>query len=263
MAEAHIIDVHAHVRIDAESDHETQVQVEHTLRKMDLNGIDAVVLSPHPSYETPLGTQSTRHQNTSVRSILDRWPDRFPWGLGVAEPRHGDRAAAEATIAVQDLGLSGLIFDHDVAGLPIDGDAMRPILDALRAPHPRIVAVATYAYGVLRSPFRLVRMARAYPELSFINMGAFQDITHESASIDMAEQLPNVYFSLSLAKTQLFTVEKAVAAAGADRVLFGSGLHDVEVSHHLEMVKIANISPEERAAVLGGAAAQLFGGQSL
>lgn len=262
MTDTGVIDVHAHVRIDADSHHTTLDQAADTLRKMDRNGIAAAVLSPHPAYETPRGTRSTRAQNTALRDVMDRWPDRFPWGLGVAEPRHGDPAADETRTAVGDLGLSGLVFDHDVAGLPIDADAMRPILDAVQASSARIAAVTTYAYGVLRSPFRLARMADAYPEVSFINLGAFQDITHESASLEMALRLPNVYFSLSLAKTQLFTVEKAVEAAGAERVLFGSALHDVEVSHHLEMVRIAQISDAERALVLGHATTRLFGGHA-
>jgi predicted TIM-barrel fold metal-dependent hydrolase len=251
-----ILDVHVHAALDAEKG--SFGSVDDVLRKMDVNGIDQAVLSPWPAYETPDGVRSTARQNDALRATLDAHPDRFPVGLGVAEPRHGERASAEARRAVQDLGLSGLAFDSDVNGIAIDGDPVRVILDAVVETPGVVVAFSTMAYSVLRSSFRLGIVARRFPTLQFISLNAFMDITHEVASYDLAERCENIWFDLGCAKTQLSTVERAVEAIGPDRVLFGSAIPDVERSHHLEMVRIAEVSDDVRAAILGGNARRLF-----
>ncbi|TDE09297.1 amidohydrolase family protein [Jiangella asiatica] len=257
MPDPTVLDVHVHVAFDAPTG--SADSVEGVLRTMDANGIDTAVLSPSPSYETPLGVRSTAAQNDAARRAVDAWPDRFPVGLGVAEPRHGRRGADEAHRALTELGLSGLVFDNDVCGQPIDGDAMRPLLDAAATVPGAVMAVFTMAYSVLRSPFRLGVVARRNPSLRFVSFNAFMDITHEAASVDLAERQPNIWFDLACAKTQLSTVERAVQQIGADRILFGSAIPDVARSHHLEMVRVADIDDDDRALILGGNARRLFG----
>lgn len=256
MADADVLDAHLHIAFDRPG---SLAGAEDALRRMDRNGIGAAVASPAPDYETPDGVRSTRAQNEALAGVLARWPDRFPAGLGVAEPRHGAAAVAEARRALADDGLRGLVFDNDVAGLAIDSEAMLPILEELAAREGAVAAVYTAAYSVLRSPFRLGIVARRLPGLRFLALNAFADITHETASQDLAERQDNIWFCLGNAKTQLYTVERAVEHIGAGRVLFGSGIPLVERSLHLEMVRIAEIPEETRGAILAGNARRLFG----
>lgn len=257
MPDPTVLDVHVHVAFDAPAG--SPGSVDGVLRTMDANGIEAAVVSPSPAYETPLGVRSTAAQNDAVRRVLDARPDRFPAGLGVAEPRHGRRGASEAHRALTTLGLHGLVFDNDVCGQPIDGEAMQPLLETAAAVPGAVVAVYTMAYSVLRSSFRLGVVARRHPSLRFVAFNAFMDITHEAASVDLAERQPNIWFDLGCAKTQLSTVERAVELIGAERILFGSAIPDVARSHHLEMVRIAEIGDDVRAQILGGNARRLFG----
>jgi len=251
-----VLDVHVHVALDAPKG--GFGSIDDVLRKMDANGIDQAVLAPWPGYETPDGVRSTARQNDGLRAELDAHPDRFPVGLGVAEPRHGAPAADEARRAVEELGLRGLSFDSDVNGIAIDSDSVAVILEAIRPVPGVVIAFTTMAYSVLRSSFRLGIVARRFPDLRFVSLNAFMDITHEVASYDLAERCPNIWFDLGCAKTQLSTVERAVEGVGADRVLFGSAIPDVERSHHLEMVRIAELDDDVRSAVLGGNARALF-----
>lgn len=259
MPDVEVVDARLHIALDAAPT--DPGGVEDVLRRMDRNGIATAVAAPAPAYETPDGVASTARQNAALRAVLDRWPDRFLAGLGVAEPRHGARAVPEARRAVTDLGLAGLAFDNDVAGLAIDSDAMLPLLEELSGHEGVVAAVVTGAYSVLRSPFRLGVVARRLPTLRFLACNAFADITHETASHDLAERCPNVWFCLDNAKTQLFTVERAVEHVGAGRVLYGSGIPAVERSLHLEMVRIADVTDEDRARILGSTARRLFGGR--
>lgn len=257
MPDEEVVDAHLHIALDAAP--RDAGGVEDVLRRMDRNGIASAVAAPLPEYETPDGLASSRRQNIALRAVLDRWPDRFPAGLGVAEPRHGARAVDEARVAVADLGLAGLAFDNDVAGLAIDSDAMLPILEELAERDGAVAAIVVGAYSVLRSPFRLGIVARRLPSLHFLALNAFADITHETASHDLAERCPNIAFCLGNAKTQLFTVERAVERIGADRVLYGSGIPRVERSLHLEMVRIADVTEDDRVRILAGNARRLFG----
>lgn len=258
MADPDVVDVHVHIAVDAARGPTSAGSVDDVLRKMDANGIGAAVAMPAPAYETPQGVASSAAQNDAIHAVTQKWPDRFPVALGVAEPRHGERGAREAQRALSGLGLGGLVFDNDVSGLAIDSDSMVTILERAADVPGRVVAVYTMAYSVLRSPFRLGVVARRFPAVSLVNLNAFLDITHESASYDLAERCENIWFDLGCAKTQLFTVEKAVERIGEHRLLFGSAIPDVEHSHHLEMVRIADVSADVRAKILAGNARRLF-----
>lgn len=258
MPEPDVFDVHLHISFDADAGPGGS-SVDDVLRKMDSNGIATAVASPWPGYETPNGVHSTRAQNEALHDVLLRWPDRFPVGLGVSEPRHGARAVDEARWALRGLGLAGLVFDNDFNGLSIDSAAMLPILEELAGTPDAVAAVYTGAYSVLRSPFRLGIVARRFPALRFLSLNSFADITYETASYDLAERLENIWFCLGNAKTQLFTVERAVERIGSQRVLFGSGIPLIERSHHLQMVMVADITEGARADVLAGSARRLFG----
>jgi predicted TIM-barrel fold metal-dependent hydrolase len=254
MAVSEVVDVHVHIPLGGGDNRQG---VDDVLRRMDRNGISAAVVSPAPDYETPYGVASTRAQNEALVAVLARWPDRFPVGLGVAEPRHGPPGVVEARRALGD-GLGGLVFDNDVCGLAIDSDAMAPLLEEVAGRPGAVAACYLGAYSVLRSPFRLGVVARRLPQLRLLALHAFADITHETASVDLAERQANIWFCLSNAKTQLYTVERAVAQIGADRVLFGSGIPLVDRSLHLEMVRIADISDQDRQAILADNARRLF-----
>lgn len=251
-----IIDASARVIVDAQPG--AFGSAEDVLRKMDANRIDRAVVAPHPAYETPHGVASSAAQNDGIRAVLDRWPDRFPAGLGTAEPRHGRAAHAEAKRAVRELGLRGLSFDNDVAGLPIDSPSVFNLLDSVSDEGDLVMEFFTGAYSVLRSMFRLAAVANRFPSMQFVALNAFNDITHEAGSKDLADRCPNVWFDFGRAKSQLFTVERAVEALGVDKLLFGSVLPDAECVLSLRMVQIAGITDEQRSRILAGNVSRLF-----
>ena len=252
-----IVDASARIVVDAAAG--AFGSPEDVLRKMDANGIARAAIAPHPAYETPLGIASSARQNDGIRAALDKWPDRFPVGLGVVEPRHGKRAHAEADRAVRELGLRGLAFDNDVAGLPIDSPSVVAILDRIADVDGLVIEFFTGTYSVLRSMFRLAAVANRFPRMSFVALNAFNDITHEAGSKDLADRCPNIWFDLGRAKSQLSTVERAVEAIGAGRLLFGSALPDAERCLSLDMVRIAQVEAAHRSDILGGNARRLFG----
>jgi predicted TIM-barrel fold metal-dependent hydrolase len=252
-----IVDANARIVVDAPAG--GFGSAEDVLHKMDINGIAQAVIAPHPAYETPLGVASSAAQNDAIRVILDRWPDRFPAGLGVVEPRHGARARPEAARAIRDLGLRGFAFDNDVSGLPIDSPSLTPLLEEVADVAGLVMQFVTTPYSVLRTSFRLAAVALRFPQMAFVSQNAFVDITHEAASADLAGRCTNVWFDLARAKSQLSTVEQGVAALGVGRILFGSALPDTGRSLTLEMVRIARLEADDRAAILAGNARRLFG----
>ena len=253
---ARIIDASARIVVDAQPG--AFGSVDDVLRKMDANGVQSAVIAPHPAYETPHGVASSAAQNDGIRKILERWPDRFPAGLGSVEPRHGRPAHAEARRAIGELGLKGFSFDNDIAGLPIDSPSVMALLDCVADSPNLVMEFMTGTYSVLRSMFRLAAVANRFPQMQFVALNAFNDITHEAGSKDLADRCPNVWFDLGRSKSQLFTVERAVEALTVEKLLFGSVLPDAECILSLRMVQIAGIPEEQRALILAGNASRLF-----
>jgi uncharacterized protein len=87
------------------------------------------VISPIPGYEDPNGVKDSVAQNDNIADALKRWPDRFPHGLGVVEPRHGKAALPEVDWILGDLGLAGLMFHNDFNGMTLDSPAMFAIME--------------------------------------------------------------------------------------------------------------------------------------
>lgn len=252
--------VDAHVHLVVGPDGEVEEGAGAVLRAMDRNGIAAALVSPAPGYLTPRGVEDSRRQNDGVAAALRRWPDRFLAGLGVVEPRHGGRALPEVDRALDDLGLRGLMFESDLNGQPIDAPAVIELVGRAATRDGVVVQFHTAPYSVLRSTFRLGRVAEQFPGVRFVNGTALTDTTHEAASLDVARRCPNVYLDLAFARSHLYPVENVLAALGPGRVLFGSGLPNTGTVLQLELVRMAGLQAADRDRVLGGSLLDLLDG---
>jgi uncharacterized protein len=253
---ARLIDVHVHVTSDPGL--EPPATPDHVLRLMDRNGIESAIVSPIATYPTPLGVLSSVAQNNQIAELVRRRSDRFPRGLGVIEPRHGMAALPEVDRVLGELGLSGLMFDNDASGIPIDGPAMLAILQRAAIRGKAIVELHTAPYSVLKTPFRAGRVAEQFPDLTFIALSSFHDITQDVWSVDLARRHPNLLFDISQSKTLLDTVEHATEA-GPERILFGTGIPEGDRFYQQEMVRIAHIDESAKNLILAGNARRIFG----
>lgn len=255
---------------------ELDAPVDGFLEVMDEHGIDHAVLvplSPHDDY---------------LRETLARYPDRFA-GIGVHDPSSTD-PVAELHQRVGDVGIRGLRVHELGKSGEHDAQAL-PTLPLLQAVHD--AGQLLWFYG---SPEQLDLLGRVLEELpdlqvvlnhlGFCPQGYVKD---EHGRPRVPTELPpptlpiveryaafpgvRVMFSGQYAFSQepfpypdlTSTIERVYAAFGADRLLWASDYPwIVEVPGYgpqLELVDrhLPGLSENERAAIMGGNAARLFG----
>jgi predicted TIM-barrel fold metal-dependent hydrolase len=79
------------------------------------------------------------------------------------------------------------------------------------------------------------------------------------AGIDVAACHPNLYLEICCSCSEIGIVEQAVAAVGAERVLFGTDMPLLDPCSSLYKVYDAEIDEETKALILGGNIARLTG----
>ncbi len=115
--------------------------------------------------------------------------------------------------------------------------------------------IHTYS-SAIESPWNVVPLAQANPKLTIIMAHMGGDAWSEG--IAAAQVAPNLYADPCATWADAEKVETAVQQLGAERLLFGSDYTLFDPAHTLGMVNEANLSPEQRALIMGGNAADLW-----
>ena len=111
------------------------------------------------------------------------------------------------------------------------------------------------------TPDRLLALATAFPGVAFIFAHFGGGLPFYALMPEVAEALSNSYFD-SAAAPFLYRPDAyaiSAAAAGSDRILFGSDFPLVRQGRALRGAREAGLSQHELARVLGGNAAELLG----
>lgn len=268
--------------------------IEARIRDMDEKGIDIRILSlSTPSvYDWPANEQAdiARTSNNSLAAVCSSYPDRF---RGVAALPLSDVGASidEMKRCLDELGLSGIAIGSNIGGKPLNHADYEPFwaeVDRRRVPvieHPMFPLGAEhldefelplrvgFIYDTTTAVTRMIYggIFERYPNFPFI-------IAHTAgALLMMLERLDNGYrifpdcrrhisrppstFARQLYyDTCAFGTPALLLAhhvVGADRLLWGSD--DPFISADTKHVDDLPISPEEKAAIIGGNAAIIFG----
>ncbi|MDR1736896.1 MAG: amidohydrolase family protein [Oscillospiraceae bacterium] len=249
-----IIDVHTQIGYGEE----VPFHVEDTLRLMDANAIDMAVISPILSYPRPLGIASSTEQNDNIAECLARFPDRFAAGLGAVDPRNGASAVGEVRRIMGELKLAGLVFDNDYTGLAIDHPTMYKFIQAASEYDGAVVMVNTVQYSVLKAPFMLGKLARAFPNVTFINACALMTMTQVKGSKDLSHNHPNIYIDMSRCNTILDALGGTIDEVGDERVLFGSYSPFYSVCQEKILLNRAAVPQESKEKIFYRNASNLF-----
>jgi hypothetical protein len=252
-----IIDVHAHIGDSAAL--EVKGKAEDVLRLMDKNNIYQSIISPIPGFWDPKGIEDTRRENDNVAKAVQKYPNRFPCGLAILEPRHGEENLKEIDRVLGNLGLRGLMFHHDFHGCTLDHPIMFTILEYASKYKDIIVMIHTCQLSALEPPFRLERLAKAFPNLTFINAHAGMDHTQLSSSIEVAKHCTNVYIDTCLSYHHLWPIERLVKELGFDRILFGTDSPYYHTTIDKVIIETADISDDAKDAIYAKNAIKLFG----
>jgi predicted TIM-barrel fold metal-dependent hydrolase len=97
-----------------------------------------------------------------------------------------------------------------------------------------------------------------YPQVNLILGHAGGRYEGHLVAVDLAQRYPNVYLDLSGDVYSFRLIEWLVEQAGADRLLFGSDAIWMDPRTTLGRILDADITPAEKAMILGGNACRLF-----
>jgi len=248
-----IIDADCHITADPEG-----ITIEELLRRMDRAGVDKAVTWLRPPYRREID-----EANAYVHRAMKAHPGRI-LGFGWADPNLGVQKAREtARRCLQEYGFHGVKLNGAQNSFFIDDPSLSlPVIEEI-VKAGKLLAFHVGADAVEHThPFRVAKIARMYPELTIlcVHMGGVGHHDLSAAMIEFARDCPNLHLIGSAVRE--IAVLEAIRALGADRVSFGSDTPFALMHVRLAMYRALledEFTDEQRAAVLGGNIARIFG----
>jgi predicted TIM-barrel fold metal-dependent hydrolase len=232
--------------------------IEAHMARMARAGIDKTLTWLKPDYQ---GTGIEGH-NAYVYQAMQQYPDQI-LGFGWADPTVSiEHAIQMVHRCIDDYGMHGVKLNGAQNHYYIDDPELAlPVIDEI-SKTGKLLAFHIGPDEYERThPFRAAKVARMYPDMDIlmVHMGMTNNDMND-AVIEMAQECPNMYLVGSA--TTARAVLKAVRVLGADRVCFGTD-SPFQMQHVVHAMYDAlledELSQEERALVMGGNIARLFG----
>lgn len=230
------------------------------IRLMDAAGVSWAVLQPSHGYLRPDGILDTMRVNDRMAAYRACAPDRFRAILGTVEPLHGERSIPEIDRCRNALGLDGLSWHHRFSGCFIDSKWMWPILERM-AELKLVPLIHVNVDSSIESHWRLQRVARAFPQLTFLAMDGLWSYERARHVLETASSTPNVIWDIG-GPANYISIEEWVRKNGADTICFSADLAyagDATAKPRLlGQIERAGVSDAVKAGILGGNLRRLF-----
>ncbi|MCE5251559.1 amidohydrolase family protein [bacterium] len=246
-----IIDLHAHLGPYFNM-HIPLCDADSMVHMMDMVGIDKTVISANPgiSVDLVLGNTMTIDAIRSHRGRL--------YGACIVNGNYPELSIEELDRCFSVEKDMLLIKIHPVlAKCKMDDRRMRSIYEYASARKLFILVHVWLDNDPYGSQEQFVNMAREYPEVNWI-MGHSGGPYGTPHGIDLAGNIPNIFFDLTLSMCPARQVEYLVKTVGADRVLFGTDNPFIDPRPQIGRLFLAEISNEDRMKIVGGNARKYF-----
>ena len=223
------------------------------LARMEQYGIAATVLCPMKSMDA-----SFLEPNAQVAALQAAHPGRF-YGFARVNPHLGPLALTALRVGLDDLGLRGLLLHPWEETFAVNDPKVFPLVE-LAGERGLPIMIET-GYPLLAHPLQVGDLAGRYPDLTFIMTHGGQ-LDSSGFSMTDAEYVMNAHPNLIMETSGFFAdelLESLPVALGAHRVIFGSHQPWLHLGLELKRLERASLSPELKAAVMGGNARRLLG----
>ncbi len=158
-------------------------------------------------------------------------------------PREWAKAIAEVGGAVR-------LFPKEHQYL-LNDDTVGPLLDALGEEHvPVLVHIGETDWGQLGT------LLAQYPAVNFIVLGVYYRV--DRYMYPLLERYGNLHVESGTYGPHR-GIEAVCERFGAERLIFGTNLPELEVGGSISMVTYANVSDEEKQLIAGGNLSKLLG----
>jgi uncharacterized protein len=215
------------------------------VRRMDRMGIRAMLCS-HMRTLSP----DVAYGNAEMLKAMREAPGRILGYIGVY-PYEAARTGRDVEHWLSE-GFVGLKC-HNSNGCPYDDPGYErayAIADERRLP------VLFHTWGSEKEFAQLRNVVARHP--NFPMLLAHAGCTNEPGYIKIAQECPSVYFELAYSAGPHGLVERLVQAVGVQRVIWGSDGTFFSQNHQLGRAVGAQLSEQDKAAILGGNARTLL-----
>jgi uncharacterized protein len=245
-----IIDVHGHIG----TWHDfflPEPSAQWLVETNDRIGIDAVIISHLVAigHDTPTGN----------RMALDA-ARQYPGTIGVwlvANP-HSPGRVAELRDQLDEPGVCGFKFHPDAHEYAITDPGYYPYLELAEER-----GLPVLSHGQTRSlwsdPGQLATVCSRHEALTLLMGHSGLWVDGFERAVGLANEHPRLYLEVCGSRLTSRWLERIVAGAGAEKVLFGSDASFLDPRIGLGKVLGARLAPEDRALVLGGNAVRILG----
>jgi predicted TIM-barrel fold metal-dependent hydrolase len=240
LSEVRVVDCHAHVGHYA-SLHIPETGMAEMIATADRLGIETLCLSALEA----ISADYRRGNDCVSRAMLD-YPGRVR-GYVVVNPHYPEEILPEIERCFAAAPFIGLKFHPAGHEYPSDGPAYEA---ALAYAHEHGLVVLSHNWG---SADYLDRVSQRYPRAHFIqahSAAAWRGI----APLDylrVAKTRPNVFLDLALSMAWYGALERAVAEAGSEHLLFGTDAAFLDPAVAVGRIAFAQVPDEDKVKILG------------
>lgn len=237
-----ILDLHGHIgRIGFAL---PDLSIEGLVRQMDRVGVKSIVVS-HMHCMSP----NVVHGNREVLAAMRAFPGRI---LGYISLWPSPDITAETAWCIEQ-GFTGIKV-HNCNGFPINHpgyDGSYALANEHRLP------ILFHTWGGAKEFAQIRELSARFPETSLLL--AHAGSANAESYIAIARECHNVYLDTAFSRSPRGLIERLVAGAGVEKVVWGSDAYFYAQSCQIGKVLGAKISDEEKRLVLSGNAERILG----
>jgi len=240
-----IIDAHVHIGKAAGY----RADADQLLRLADRAGFDRIVCSHFGAMNYDM-----YEGNRQLGEAVLRHPDRIQGYAAITSARYGQLAVEEIQRCHEVYGMRGVKILHRVGGLGSYG-----LITSINEPfmYPIIAKAAELKLPVLAhsTPEECEGLSQVVPDAIIImaHMGGCPTALGDwHRAILAARRYPNIILDTASSMNDLGYIEAAVAAVGAERVLFGTDMPLLDPFFGLAKVTSAELSQDALDRILAG-----------
>ncbi len=227
---------------------------------MDSFGITQSALMPAHAYDAARGAADIGAINDRLLELRALAPERFPVLAATVDPRHGAHALGEID-RLRDLGVQALSFHNRFQGLPLDHGMMVRIAERMNG-QGMVMMAHCYASADFEAPWRLRRLAEAFPDMPFLALDVQTSRENLDQLIATAERLPNLHLDLTSSLLGRNGLLKCLDRLEPTRLTFGTNFysHGSRTSVPEIDLLLDTVTDAEALRLIGGDnARRLFG----
>jgi len=251
-----IVDSHIHLGMGVSTPC-VDPSAEAVLALMDGLGVDVSISSGHPLVSGRL------QQGYDLALAAFRMSDGRILSSAFYNPHHPEQDLEWAQRCLDHQAFVGIKIHPPLAQIYAHDERWEPIW---KLASERQVPILTHSWWVsdynpvqrYATPDQFERYVQAYPDVSLILGHAGGRYEGHLAAAKLARSYPNVYMDLSGDSYSFGLVEWLVGQVGAERILYGSDLTMIDGRTTMGRVLDADISPGDKALILGENAVQVF-----